>query len=511
MLPSTHPQTIAFLFRNVAARCGSREALVADNARLSYADLDARTDRLARELQQQGVDKQTTLGVLLLDGLAMVELTIASAKLGATLLAINWRLAPGELSYILEDSAPDLCFVSDCFVDLFEQAGGTDPRIVETGNPAGAIAALEGLPAGELPATEVEIQPLDRWYMLYTSGTTGRPKGCQHNQRGYFTNVLAWLSQLGITEHDCLMCINPLFHVHGFAQLLCGLVAGAKIVIPPRDIDAEGMLRLTSEEGITVQAMWQNVVEIGTLQAQLQLPLKLRLLIAPGGALPPEFIEQLLAMPGMDMRFIYGQTEAGCWVSMLGPADQIARPKSCGKAMPHMATRIVDDEGNDLPQGEIGELLVKGEGITFGYHNLPEATAETIVDGWLHTGDLFREDEDGFLYITGRKKELIKSGGENVYPVEVDAVLVQHPEILDAAVVGVPDERWGEAVKAFVVAAPGTSPSRESLVAFCREHIAGFKRPRYIEFVDEIPRDFNLKIQRKKLSERETTADQAVD
>ena len=156
-------------------------------------------------------------------------------------------------------------------------------------------------------------------------------------------------------------------------------------------------------------------------------------------------------------------------------------------------------------------MPVASEELPTEVARLPEATAETIVDGWLHTGDLFYQDEEGFLYIAGRKKELIKTGGENVYPVEVDSVLAAHPEILDGCVVGVPDKRWGEAVKAFVVLAPGSALSREDVVAHCREHIAGYKRPRYIEFIDEIPRDFNKKIQRRVLAQRETTADQAVD
>ncbi|NIB38130.1 long-chain fatty acid--CoA ligase [Pseudomaricurvus alkylphenolicus] len=522
----TDTHTMAALFRNTAARCGNREALVADNARLTYAELDARTDALAKSLQKQGVNGNTIIGTLLLDGLAMVELTIASAKLGATLLALNWRLAPGELRYIMGDASPDLYFVSDCFESLFEEAGGTNAYVIKPGDPNGAAASLSQLQSqlqsqqqsqeqpqaasNDSEQINIDVKRTDRWYMLYTSGTTGRPKGCQHSQGAYFTNVLSWLSQLGISEKDCLLSINPLFHVHGFGTFLCALVAGAKVVIPPRSFSVEETLTLTAEEQVTFQPLWQDAGAYLKLQGERQLPLKLRLLIAPGGALPTEFIE-MLAAANIDMRFIYGQTESGCWISMLGLQDQLQHPKSCGKAMPHLATRIVDDNGQDLPQGEVGELLIKGDTITMGYHNLPDATAETIVDGWLHTGDLFYQDEDGFLYLTGRKKELIKTGGENVYPAEVDSVLVSHPQIADACVVGIADKRWGEAVKAFVVLAPGASLSREDIVAWCREHIAGYKRPRYIEYIDAIPRDFNQKVQRLALAKRETTADQAVD
>lgn len=506
-------QTMAALFRNVAVRCSRREALVADNARLTYAELDARTDILAKALQSQGVNKDTTIATLLLDGLAMVELSIATAKLGATLLTVNWRLAPAEVKYILSNSSPQFCFVSDCFEELFKEAGGTDAYVIEAGNPQGALAPFNiefdaSAPAPDTPS--VEVSRSDRWYMLYTSGTTGRPKGCMHSQGAYFINVLSWMHQLTINERDSVLIPFPLFHVNGFATLLCSLVAGAKVVIPPRGFSTEDSLRLIEKEEVTIQLVLGEAFDYLTLQPTLQLLLKLRMLIAPGGIFPKEGLEALANGLNVDMRCMYGQTESGCWISMLSLQDQLEHLKSCGKVMPHLATKIVDGNGEEVACGEVGELLIKGETITMGYLNLPEATASTIVDGWLHTGDLFYQDEDGFLYIAGREKELIKTGGENVYPAEVDSVLNSHPGIADACIVGVPDPRWQEAVKACVVVAPSATVTRDDIVAWCREHIAGYKRPRYIEFVDELPRDFNGKLQRKVLAERETSPDQAV-
>lgn len=502
---------MATLFANVAAQHPTREAIVADSARLNYAELNARAEVIAKRLQDLGVGKHTIIGTLLLDGLAMVELTIATAKLGCTLLALNWRLAPAELSYIMGDAAADMYFVSDVFETLFEEAGGSEGFFVEPGNPAGALGPMGGTADFDSKLQlDYQVCRSDRWYMLYTSGTTGKPKGCQHSQGGYFTNVLSWLSKLGISDKDCLLSQSPLFHVHGFGTLLCALVSGAKIVIPPRDYDVEQVLRLTSKEQVTFQHLWQDPAAVITKQTALNLPLALRLIIAPGGGLPTDFIQNLVAS-GIDLRFIYGQTEVGCWATMMDVKDQIAHPASCGKPLPHLSTRIVNDGGVDLPHGEVGELLIKGDSITMGYHNLPEDTAATIVNGCLHTGDLVYQDPEGFLYIAGRKKELIKTGGENVYPAEVDSVLVKHPEIIDAAVTGIADPKWGEAVKAFVVLTPGSILTRHEIVSHCREHIAGYKKPRYIEFVDEIPRDFSKKIQRRKLAERETTAEQAVN
>ncbi len=504
------PQTMAALFRNVATRFPRREALVADNARLTFTELDERTDALARALVAHGFGNGAIVATLLLDGLAMVELAIATAKSGSTLLALNWRLAPAELRYILEDSAPRLCFVSDGFADLFAKSGGENPVIVSTGDVRGAKLDY---PAGVSPETIIELPEIhrsDRWFMLYTSGTTGKPKGCQHTQGGYFVNVLSWLGQLGVSERDTLLSTSPLFHVHGFGTLLCALVAGMKTVIPPRGADAEQVLKLTASEAVSVQHLWSFPVEYLETLGRLDIKLKLRLLIAGGGAVPTEFIKQLVEWFQVDMRFVYGQTEAGCWLTMLGLPDQLERPKSCGRLMPHLQGRLVDDKGEDVPEGSVGELWVKGETITTGYLNLPDATAETITEGWLHTGDLCTTDGEGFYYISGRKKELIKTGGENVYPAEVDAALFSHPGIVDVCVVGVPDERWGEAVKAFVVRAPEADLTAQEVADWCKSKIAGYKRPRYVEFVEAIPRDFNQKPQRRHLADRPNGPELAV-
>ena len=484
---------------------------MADNARLTFKELNARTDSLAKELESLGANKDTIIATLLLDGLAMIELAVAAAKLGATLLALNWRLAPAELRYIMSDASPDIYFISECFTDLFNEAGGKDAYAIQAGDASGALSAFNIDPKSCVEEQlNIEVIHSDRWYLVYTSGTTGQQKGCQHSQGAYFLNVLDWAQQIAISEQDCLLARFPLFHVNGFGTFLCALIAGAKTVIPQRGLSLQETLRLSVQEQVTYLPVLMELVDILALQTKLQLQLQLRMLIAPGGAFPRKFLESVASGLGVDMRCMYGQTEAGGWISMHGLEDQILRPRSCGKAMPYLATRIIDDQGQEVATGLIGELLIKGESITTGYLNLPEATAETIVDSWLHTGDLFYQDEEGFLYLTGRKKELIKTGGENVYPAEVDSVLVKHPAIVDACVFGVPDPQWGEAVKACLVLAPGASITRQEIVAWCRDYIAGYKKPQYIEFIDEIPRDYNGKPLRKLLKDRPIQTDQAT-
>jgi len=226
---------------------------------------------------------------------------------------------------------------------------------------------------------------------------------------------------------------------------------------------------------------------------------------------PPELLQYLATVFKSDMLLGYGQTEGGGLLCLISLADQLHRPTSCGKPLPHLDARIVDDAGNDLADDAHGELVIRGPSTTIGYLNLPEATREALSGGWLRTGDIFWRDGDGFLHFAGRKKELIKSGGENIYPAEVELALLGHPAVRQCCVVGVPDRRYGEAVKAFVVLADGQASSPRDIADWCRTRIAGYKRPRFVEFVDQILCDFQAKPQRALLVKLPVSAAQATD
>jgi acyl-CoA synthetase (AMP-forming)/AMP-acid ligase II len=503
--------TVAALCRGVAARHPRREALVADGIRLSFAELDARTDQVARGLRARGIGRHSTIAMLLLDGVAMIELIIASAKLGATLLTLNWRLAAPEIAYILSDAQPALLFVSARFSALAGQDGvGECPRIlVADGDPKGAGAALGG--GGSSPRSELqaEVTPDLTWYMIYTSGTTGRPKGCMHSQGGYYASTLSLLSWCGFREADRCLLNYPLFHVAGLSLFLAWFAAGACTVVAPAHQNAEELLDLVTQERITVQGVPMLLLDDYLRLARERRPqLALRLMLA-GAGMTLQRRQEISRTLNLEVVLGFGQSEAGGFHSFLRPEDHEQRPASAGKTLPHLEARIIRDDGSEAPDGERGELLLRGPGVTLGYLKLPDATAQTLNAGWLHTGDIFWRDADGFMFFTGRKKELIKTAGENVYPAEVEQVIMTHPAVAEVCVAGVPDERFIEAVKAFVVLRPGASVSPQEIADWCRRSIAGYKRPRYVEFVDALPRNSMGKLQPAELLKRPLTPEQS--
>ena len=511
-LPSASPDTMAALFRATAARYPQSMAIETPDLRMTFAELDEHSDALARELMRRGIGHGSTVGALLLDGTAMIALLIATAKLGAVILTLNWRLAARELSAILEDADPATIIVSECFSDLAQEAAPERVRVVV---PADApIPIMGALPrdAGRLPANTANIAADDDWLLLYTSGTTGRAKGCRHSQGGYRVNALSYRDRAGFREDERALQTQPLFHVGGLHNFLAIHAASGCIVVPPRGLDHEATARLVSAERITFQTI-PMLDPRGYLDThrRLGLPLHLRLLHGGGGMHSPELLRDLATAFGADMLLGYGQSEAGGLICLISLADQLERPTSCGIPLAHVDVRIVDQDGVDVSPDLPGELLIRADSITKGYLNLPDETRETLAGGWLRTGDVFRRDEAGFLFFAGRTKELIKTGGENVYPAEVEAVIRTHPAVRACCVAGVPDSRYGEAVKAFVVLADGRQASPRDIAQWCRGRIAGYKRPRFVEFVNAIPCDFQAKPMRAELSRRPVSPEQVAD
>lgn len=511
-LPSASPDTMAALFRATAARYPRSVAIETPGVRMTFAELDEQSDALARDMMRRGIGHGAIVGALLLDSAAMIALLIATAKLGAVILTMNWRLAARELSVIMDDADPAIVIVSDCFADLAEQAAPERPRVLV---PADApIRIADPLPgdAGRQQANARDIAADDDWLLLYTSGTTGRPKGCRHSQGGYRVNALSYRDRARFREDERALQTQPLFHVGGLHNFLAIHSAGGCIIVPPRGLDHEATVRLASAERITFQTI-PMLDPRGYLDThrRLALPTRLRLLHGGGGMHPPDLLRDLADAFGADMLLGYGQSEAGGLISLISLAEQLERPTSCGTPLAHVDVRIVGPDGIDVCPGLPGELLIRAASVTKGYLNMPDETHETLAGGWLRTGDVFRRDEAGFLVFAGRTKELIKTGGENVYPAEVEAVIRTHPAVRACCVAGVPDARYGEAVKAFVVLTEGGHASPREIAQWCRGRIAGYKRPRFVEFVDAIPCDFQSKPQRAELSQRPISPEQLAD
>ena len=451
-----------------------RTAIVYGDRRVTYRELDERSDARAADLAACGLVRGDRLATLTGNSPEHVEVFFACTKAGLVLLPLNWRLARPELEFQLEDAAPKLLLVEEGQV------------------PVGAVPAqpIDALP----PAAEFEpvAEDGDPLLLIYTSGTTGRPKGALLTHANCFWTNVGFDLATGVGGSDVVLQTLPQFHVGGWnVQPLLAWWKGGTVVLE-RAFDAARVLRLIDEAGVTtmmgVPATYLFLSqEPGFASADLST---LRLAVV-GGAPMPEALLETWRRRGVSIVQGYGLTEAAPNVLCLPPEEAVRKPGSAGKPYPYVEARLSDE----------GELQVRGPNVFPGYWRDPEATAAAFTgDGWLRTGDVAEVDEDGCYRILGRLKDMFISGGENVYPAEVEAVLHDHPAVADVAVVGVPDERWGESGVAFVV---GTA-TEEELIGFCRERLARFKVPKAIRFVDELPRNSLGKVQKAALAQEVT-------
>jgi len=467
--------------------------------KLSYAALDARIGRLTAALAARGIAKGDRIALLAPNCAEYFELQFACGRLGAIMLPLNWRLTVPELEYILSDSSPKLLIHDKGFA---EAAAALSEHLLEIDHerPDGAYerALAEDGPAPPSAALTHD----DIGMVMYTSGTTGHPKGAIITHGMVFWNCVNLGIPALITPETVQLVVLPLFHTGGlncYANPV--LHAGGTIVIM-RTFDPGQALDCLSDPalGIThffaVPAPYQFMMQHPKF-AEADLS---RLRIAGVGGAPCALaILETWTARGVPLVQGWGMTETSPAGTMLDAADAIRKLGSAGKAMMHTAIRVVDDEGRDVAAGGIGELLIKGPNITPGYWNNRAATERSFTDGWLHTGDAARLDEEDFVYIVDRWKDMYISGGENVYPAEVENVLFQIPAIADAAIIGVPDQRWGEVGMAIVVRKPDQDLAEGDVIRHCLGRLAKFKVPQSVTFVDALPRNATGKVLKREL------------
>lgn len=498
------------LFRANALRLAQCEAIVDGTQRLAWTELDRRVGNLAHWLLAKGIGPGDRIALLLTDGAPYVTTLLACGRIGAIAVLLNWRLAPAEIGWIIGNAEPSLTLVNPRFEHLLAESEAGEVILVDEDHaPEGLFEDI--VTSLQPPQAMPDLAPDRPLFMMYTSGTTGRPKGCLQASSAVATSALGMSTRRGWTHAERLLSVNPLFHVVGMQQIAAMIACGGTMVFARRDDDAEVMLDLLHRENCTTTSAFPQILLPWRGMEQLRdgaIPLT-NYTGGAGPGFPPlyEFVEQ-----EWDCRVIggYGQTEICGFATAIDYPDMCENPRSIGWAMPHVEFIILDPDGNPLPPGEEGEICMRGPSVMLGYWRNPEATEAALGHGWLRSGDLGTMDENGLVYLLGRSKELIKTGGENVYPAEVDAVFAAMPEVADAGCCGVPDKQWGEAVKAFVVLKPGMELSRQEIIARFKTQIAGYKRPRYIEFVEQLPRDMLGKLQRLELSQRPVTPDQAA-
>jgi|SRR5690625_214083 len=479
----------------------NRLALIYQNRRLTYTELNKRVNQLSHALVSLGVRKGDRVDALLFNSNEMVETMFACAKIGAIFTPINFRLSIEEVVYIINDSSANH-FVYDErmkeLVDGLRERKTSLITYIHVGNKPQHDDLLYEEWIADFPTAEpeYEVQLDDIHLMMYTSGTTGKPKGATLSHGNTLWNAINAVNFLPYYHTDVTLTAAPLFHIGGMSVVTTVMFYQGGTVVLEDVFHPEKILQQIQNEKVTnmflVPAMWQALTSIENFN---NYDLSSVRFFISGGAPCPITIIEFFQNKGIKFFEGFGLTETAPFVCLLDSDNAIRKNGSVGKAPIHTEVKVVDPYDNDLPSGEVGELIVRGPNIMHGYWNNPEATREAIKDGWFYTGDLARIDEEDFVYIVDRKKDLIITGGENVYPIEIEQLLFRHPNIREAAIIGYPDEKWGESIKAVVALKdPETELELDELKDYLEGKIAGFKMPKQLQIVDELPRNATGKI-----------------
>jgi acyl-CoA synthetase (AMP-forming)/AMP-acid ligase II len=492
------------------------EAFVYGDTRITFADYNARINKMIHGLRKMGVKKGDVLGILSWSCLEFAEIYGLTMKAGFIASPFNPRLGADELEYLINYSGTDTLFVGKELVDMANSLKDRLPKVknfisLETAAP-GMTAYDDIIKANSGEEPDIDLGEDDPCCIIYTSGTTGVPRGALYNQRRFIEDTKTLVINMSLQEGHKRVQITPLFHIAGNTHFRSSLyTAGSNIIV--KFFDAAETLEIIQREKAT------HMDSVPThLAAMLNLPdLKkydissLQFFWYGGSPMPQEVLKKGMEVFGPIFAQGFGQSESGPAISHLSkddhnvldkPAKEQKKLASAGRPDIGVQARIVGEKGDDLGPGEVGEIVVRSKQTMVEYWKKPKETKATLVNGWLHTGDMGYYDEEGYIYIADRKKDMIISGGENIYPREVEEVLYRHPAVLEAAVIGIPDEYWVEKVHAVVALKKGKEATVDEIKAFCKKHVAGYKTPKSIDFVDALPKNAAGKILKRELRDK---------
>lgn len=481
-----------------------KRALIFEDHPFTYQEVNLRTNQLCHFLLERGVEKGDRVSVFLYNCHQYIEIFFALSKIGAILVPLNWRLAGPELEFIIKDSGARMMIFEPEFGEIINSIRSHlnipygDYLSIGSPRPDWANDYEKALLDHSVhePNVKVSAGDEDPHILMYTSGTTGIPKGAILSHRKTLFNVLNADIFYNLTSKDTMIVSRPMFHSGGLlVEAAPVLYKGGTLLLKKRFrsneiLDAVQKYRVTLLE--LPATLYQFILrECDLTQYDLS---SIRCFFTGGERVPKAMLKEYYRK-GITISQIFGQTEAST-ITFLSPDDAVLKIGSVGLPVFHGEVRIVDKTGKEVNPGEVGEIIIKGPTLMSGYWKQPQLTAETIRDGWLYTGDLARTDEEGYVYIIDREKDMYISGGENVYPAEIEKVLHTHPKIIDAGIVGVPDEKWGEVGKAFIVLKPGETMSNGETFEFLKGKVAKYKIPKYVQFIEELPKTASGKIQK---------------
>lgn len=482
----------------------------------TYPETNRRVNKLAHSLLSLGLNKGDKVAVLLENSIEIVEVYLATAKTGLVIVPINFRLVGPEVEYIANNSDARAFIVHDEFVPTVDAIKPNLKNIVPD-NYVVVGEAREGYREYEAfireaseSEPEAKVEPEDTWILIYTSGTTGKPKGVVRSHESHIAFYLINAVDFGFNEHDVCLNIMPLCHINStFYTFTFTYIGGSAYIHPARSFRAEEILEIIEREKITfislIPTHYSLILNVSEEVRKRDASSIRKLLCSSAPVCKDMKLAIMEFFPGVELYEAYGSTEAGI-VTILKPEDQMRKLGSIGfEALGTDFAKVLDEQGNEVGVGEIGELYARGPMLFDEYYGLPEKTANSFRGEWFTAGDMARRDEDGFFEIIDRKDNIIITGGEHVYPSEVEKVICCHPGVFDVAIAGLPHEKWGEAVTAFVIPKdPNDPPTEEEIIAFCQGKMAGYKRPKSVRFIsqEEMPRTGSGKILYRALRER---------
>ncbi len=505
------------LTRKAASSSPGKMALVYNDVRLTYRELNQRINRLAHGIDSLGINRGDRVAILQHNCFQYAEIYFALAKLGAITVPINFRYVHQEIEFILRDSEAETLIVGGSYLNKVQKICDHNPfvkNLICIGPPEDGSLNYEELINNSTPEeVDRELDDDDVVFLMYTAGTTGKPKGVMLTHRNILSSVSAQVICRRLTSEDTFLISAPLFHSAAACSLIATIYGQATNVILDH-FEPALVMEAIEKEKITITGMVPTMLNqlLNSQDLLNKYDLSSMESITYGAApMPYDVIKKAMTEFGWNFMQGYGMTEISpAYVSFLGPEDHTLDGSSrretilssVGKPGINAEIRIVGNQDMDVPTGTTGEILIRGQHVMKGYWRNPEETAEALRGGWFHTGDLGYMDEEGYLYLVGRKKDLIISGGENIYPMEVEEALYSHPSVLEAAVIGVSDKKWGETVKAIVALKPGMTATEAGMIDHCRSHLASYKKPTSVEFIDALPRNAAGKIMKIVLKDK---------
>lgn len=491
-----------------AARFEGKTAVAFGSRKASYAALNERACRLANALLEAGVQRGDRVAVLLHNCERFFEILFAAAKIGAIFVPVNFRLKSREIAGLLDACTPNLLLAGSAFTEIIAQLSGRrslPPRIIRLNEVAqGSDDTYENWLAAHSPAEpDVVVAPEEPLMLLHSSGTTGLPKGAVFTHNTTLASSTSKIIDFELRSEDRTVVFGPLFHAGPLMDLALPLLlrGGSVVVGASRNFAPELLAGTVAAESGTVVPVYPTMLK-ALLDADLQKfdLRKLRLIITGGEAIAHSVLVRIQTrLPWVEIINNYGSTEGGPITTFLPSEKQREKPGSVGRPAFGVEVRIADDQGDALEAGNVGEVLVRSPFVCRGYWDRPELTAAALKRGWWHTGDLGKTDEDGYLTIVGRKKDIIRSAGENIYPLEIEEVIRELEGVAEVAVIGIPDDYYGEAVAACVVKRPESTLDEQTIVAHCRQQLAGFKKPGLVKFLPSLPRTTVNKISKEAI------------